>query len=65
MINMTQKEQGTRRTMWISADLDAIVEEARKKLGLSKSGFYRYAILRLLQELNVLTTRVEEKNEQP
>jgi len=57
---MVQEEHGTRRTMWVSTDLDEIVEEVRKKLGLSKSGFYRYAIIRLLEELNVLSTKASK-----
>ena len=53
-------EKGERRTFWVSNNLDAIIEEVRKKLGLSKSAFYRYAVVRLLEEMSILSTKAKE-----
>lgn len=53
-------EKGERRTFWIPNDLDIIIEDTRKSLGLSKSGFYRYAVIRLLQEMSILSTKAKE-----
>jgi hypothetical protein len=44
-------ENGIRRTVWLSRDLDAKVEQARQKLGLGRSGFYRYAVVEVVKEL--------------
>lgn len=59
------EEKGVRRLVWLPTELDNVVEEVRTKLGLSKSNFYRYAIIRLLQEMSVLSTKAKEmkKNE--
>ena len=59
------EEKGERRTFWMQNNLDALVEETRTKLGMSKSGFYRYAVIRLLQEMSVLSTKVKEDQERP
>jgi hypothetical protein len=53
--------KGKRRTFWVSTDMDQLIEETRKKLRMSRSNFYRYAAVRLLQELSVLTTKAHEK----
>ena len=47
--------------MWLPNDLDEIVEKVRKNLGMSKSGFYRYAVLRLLEGMSVLSTKAKEE----
>lgn len=49
--NMAKNETGIRRTFWLQKDLDAKVEQARKKLGLGRSGFYRYAVVKLMESL--------------
>jgi len=46
-----KEEAGIRRTVWLPKDLDTKVEEARKKLGLRRSAFYRYAIVKLIEGL--------------
>jgi len=51
------KPVGVVRTFWVPAEMDAIIEETRRSLGMSKSSFYRYAIMRFLQEINVLSSR--------
>jgi ACT domain-containing protein len=55
-----KKEAGIRRTVWLPKDLDMKAEEIRKKLGLGRSGFYRFAIVELLKDM--LKTQNPEKN---
>ncbi|MEM3699705.1 MAG: hypothetical protein QXL57_02410 [Candidatus Bathyarchaeia archaeon] len=50
-----EKESGIRRTVWLPKELDAKVEEARKLLGLGRSGFYRFAIIETIK--NLLTAK--------
>jgi len=42
-------EKGARRTVWLPTSLDEKAEEVRKTLGLGRSGFYRYAITRIVE----------------
>jgi len=56
-------EKGIRRAFWLHNDLDEIVEEARRKLGMSRSGFYRYALIRLLENLSILSSKAHEDGE--
>ena len=44
------KEKGTRRTVWLPRKLEKKVEEVRKALGLSKSAFYRFAIIEIIKQ---------------
>jgi ACT domain-containing protein len=44
------------RTLSVRKELDFMVEQTRQKIGMSRSGFYKYAITKLLQELSVLST---------
>jgi len=46
-----ESESGIRRTFWLPKDLDVKVEEARKILGLGRSGFYRFAVVELIKSL--------------
>lgn len=62
-ISIEEKEQGVRITVWIPTDLAEIIEDTRRKLGLSKSGFYRYAMLHLLESMNVLSKKVNAGGE--
>jgi len=55
-----ESESGIRRTFWLPKDLDAKVEEARKTLGLGRSGFYRFAVIELIKTL--LTTNKEAQS---
>jgi len=50
---------GVRRVVWMPTELDNIVEQTRKKLGLNRSAFYKYAITQLLQNLSVLSSNVK------
>lgn len=43
-------EKGKRRIIWMPNELDQKAEAARKQLGLSKSGFYRYAIVEIIKQ---------------
>ena len=54
------KETGKRQLVWLPNDLFELTELVRKKWGLSRSGFYRYAITQLLQELSVLSAKAKE-----
>lgn len=50
------EENGVRRLVWLSRDLDAIVEKTREKIGLSRSSFIKNAILRYLEDISVIST---------
>ncbi|MBS7637039.1 hypothetical protein KEJ37_06910 [Candidatus Bathyarchaeota archaeon] len=52
-------ESGIRRTVWLPRELDAKVEEARKLLGLGRSGFYRFAIVETLKSLLTVKREAE------
>jgi hypothetical protein len=58
-LTLSHKEKGVRRTIWIPEDLNAVLEQARMKLGLGQSAFYRYCALRLL-EVVALTADLDE-----
>jgi len=44
-----KSEKGIRRTIWLPTNLDAKAEEVRKALGLGRSGFYRYAVTKIIE----------------
>jgi hypothetical protein len=44
------KKSGTRRTVWLPYKLEKKVEDVRKALGLSKSAFYRFAIVEIIKQ---------------
>ena len=59
MVEVEKKEEnGTRRSVWMPKDLDIVVEKARRKLGLNRSAFYKYALTKLLQDLSLLSEAV-------
>jgi hypothetical protein len=51
-------ETGTRRVVWIPEKLDQEIETLRQKIGYTRSGFYRYAITRLMEQM-LLSKRKE------
>lgn len=51
------EESGVRRVVWVPNELDEIIEKVRKKLGISRSGFYRNAVLRYLESLSVISSK--------
>ncbi|MFC1506396.1 hypothetical protein ACFLQ6_04925 [Thermoproteota archaeon] len=44
----------------LNPDLFQITENIRKNLGMSRSGFYRYCILRTLDSMSVLSARAKQ-----
>lgn len=60
LIEMSKVKTGIRRSVWMPTEMDTIVEDTRKKLGMRRSAFYKYAITRLLQEISVLSTKARE-----
>jgi ACT domain-containing protein len=57
-----ESENGVRRVVWVPVELDNIVEDTRRRLGLNRSAFYKYAVTKVLQELNVLSKTVHEES---
>jgi hypothetical protein len=55
------KKKGVIRALYLSTILDEQVERTRGKLGLNRNAFYKYAALRLLQELSVLSDSVQRE----
>lgn len=49
---MVNLKEGKRISVWIPPELDNLVDCYRRKLGISKSGFYRTAVLRYLEEIS-------------
>lgn len=47
----TRPDMGIRRTFWMQKDLDEKVEEARVRLGLGRSGFYRFCVIETLKSM--------------
>jgi hypothetical protein len=52
-----ENQKGKRRTVWLPTELDKKAEQARKTLGLGRSGFYRYAVIEVVKELNQNPTK--------
>jgi hypothetical protein len=46
-----ENKKGKRRTVWLPNELDDKAEQARKTLGLGRSGFYRYAVVEVVRDL--------------
>jgi hypothetical protein len=44
------ESKGKRRTVWLPDKLDRKAEKVRKALGLSNSGFYRFAIIEVIKQ---------------
>lgn len=58
-----QMENGIRRVVWIPQKLDQEIENLRHHIGYTRSGFYRYALTRLMEQL--LLTKQKEIHLQP
>jgi len=52
--------KGVRQLVWLPKDLFELTEKTRKKLGMSKSGFYRYAIIDLLRGMGAFSNELIE-----
>ncbi|MBS7606713.1 MAG: hypothetical protein QW502_00425 [Candidatus Bathyarchaeia archaeon] len=50
-----------RRTVVFNKKVDEEVERVRRRLEMSKSEFIRYSVLRMLEELNVLSAKPTKK----
>jgi hypothetical protein len=50
------KENGRRVSVWVPLNLFNLVETCRAKYGVSKSSFYRNAIMRYLEDLSQVKT---------
>jgi hypothetical protein len=50
-----------RRSVVFTERLDEAVEKVRNNLGMIRSAFIRYSVLRLLEELSVLSTQAHEQ----
>jgi hypothetical protein len=50
-------EKGKRQTVWLPDKLNEKAEEVRQTLGLSKSGFYRFAIVEIIKQYQIKQLR--------
>ncbi len=48
------QEESRRELVYLKRKVFELAEKARKDLGLSRSGFYRFCVIRTLQELGYL-----------
>ena len=53
------ERKGRTELVYLSEDLFEIVEKVRKEIGLSSSGFFRYCIVKVLNDMNVLSTKAK------
>jgi hypothetical protein len=60
MVNEEKEESGVRRVIWMPLKLDRIVEQTRKAIGYTRSGFYRYSVTKTMEK-TLLTQRKEIK----
>ena len=51
---------GKSELVYLSQEQFKIAEQVRLKLGFSRSGFYRYCIMRVLEEMSVLSAKAKE-----
>ena len=56
-------EKGIRRVVWVPEKLDHEIENLRHNIGYTRSGFYRYALTRLMEQL--LLAKQKELHLQP
>lgn len=58
-------EKGVRRSLWLNSQLDELIEETRKKIGMSRSAFLKNATMRYLESISVITTKANQTTEMP
>jgi len=63
MKNRKLTEKGIRRVVWIPEKLDQEIEYLRHNIGYTRSGFYRYVLTRLMEQL--LLTKQKQLTLQP
>ena len=59
---------GRTELVYLPEDVFQLAEKIREDFGMSRSGFYRYAIIKLLQDRGLLPTKTNEalkKKEKP
>lgn len=54
------EEKGVRRSLWLNSQLDELIEETRKKIGMSRSAFLKNATMRYLESISVITTKAHQ-----
>jgi len=57
MKSETSTERGIRRVVWIPHKLDQLIENLRCKMGYTRSGFFRYALTRYVEQILFLSQR--------
>jgi len=53
-------DKGRLRVIYLPKGIDSMIEKTRYKLGMNRSRFIQYCILRTLQELNVVSEKAHE-----
>lgn len=53
---------GKMTAIYLPAGLDEMLENTRKKLGMNRSKFIQYCVLKVLQEINVVTSTVHDRS---
>jgi hypothetical protein len=56
-----ENEPGRTEMVYLSRGQFEMAERVRKQLGFSKSAFYRYCIIRFLEQMSVLSTKTKEE----
>ena len=57
------RENGVRRSLWLNSQLDELIEETRKRIGMSRSAFLKNATMRYLESISVITTKANQTTE--
>lgn len=55
-----RKDEGHTVGFYLPAGIAELCERARKKLGLNRSKFFQYCVLKTLQDLSLLTSEVHK-----
>ena len=59
---MNQNNSGKLRGIYLPFILDEMTEKTRKKLGMNRSRFIQYCLLKTLQELSVVSEKAHSPN---
>jgi hypothetical protein len=54
-------DKGKRQTVWLPEKLNEKAEDIRQVLGLSKSGFYRFAIVEIIKQYQTKRLKPKER----
>ena len=60
IVKENEKKMSKTELVCLSQDLFILAEKVRKNLGISRSGFYRYCIMKTLDSMSVLSARAKE-----